>query len=151
MQIIDTNCEVLERPGLLDVSKCLLEVLQLNINLVSSLLSLGNLYCACTSYSALIGPESERGTYSLDLEGLDSLDMRTNVVGDGLEVLQELLGLVNDSLVFENSTIVIEVDSGGLAVELSVYPLRVRVALAEGLESSDGLCRDYIEFNIVLL
>ena len=39
----ETHSEVLEWPSLLNVSKGLLEVLQLNIDLVSGLLGLGNL------------------------------------------------------------------------------------------------------------
>lgn len=66
--------------------------------------------------------------------------MRADVVGDGLEVLQDLLGLINDSLVFQDRPIVREVDGRGLGVELGLYPLCVRVALAEGLEGGNGLC-----------
>ena len=78
-------------------------------------------------------------TYSLGLEGLNSLHVSRNVVGDGLEVPQELLSLVNDSLVLEYRTVVRKVDGGRLGVELRVNPLRIAVTLTERLESGDGL------------
>ena len=78
-------------------------------------------------------------TYSLGLEGLNSLHVPRNVVGDGLEVPQQLLSLIDDGLVLEYRTIVRKVHCSGLRVELRVHPLRVAVTLAECLESGDGL------------
>ena len=78
-------------------------------------------------------------TYSLSLEGLNSLHVPRNVVGDGLEVPQELLSFINDSLVLEYRTVVRKVDGGRLGVELCVDPLRVAVTFTERLKSGDGL------------
>lgn len=79
-------------------------------------------------------------TYSLNLEGLDSLDVRRHIVSDGLELFQKLLRLIYDSLVLQNRAVVREIDGSGLGSELCVHPLRVAVPLAEGLEGGDGLC-----------
>ena len=81
-------------------------------------------------------------THRLSLERLNGLDLRVHVVGDGLEVTEDLLGLVDDRLVAENRAVVLEVDRCRLCGELGMYPLGIHVALAEGLESSNGLCID---------
>lgn len=60
-------------------------------------------------------------------------------MSDRLEVLQELLGLIDNSLVLEHRAVVCKVDGGRLGGVLCVYPLCVAVTLAEGLESGDGL------------
>lgn len=41
-------------------------------------------------------------TYSLNLEGLDSLDVRRDIVSHGLELLQKLLCLIYNGLVLQN-------------------------------------------------
>lgn len=53
-------------------------------------------------------------TYSLGLESLNGLNLLIHVISDRLEVTEELLGFINDSLVFEDRSIVGEVNSGGL-------------------------------------
>mgnify|MGYP007051635911 CR=1 FL=1 len=80
--------------------------------------------------------------YSLGFEGLNGLEGCANVVGDGLELLQELLGLVNDSLVLQNGAVMSEVDGGGLIGVGGRHSLGVSVTLAEGLDSSNGLCEN---------
>ena len=84
--------------------------------------------------------QRRHATYRLGLERLNSLDLRAHVVRDGLELVEELLRLVHDRLVLEHRAVVREVDGGRLSVELGLYPLCVRVALAEGLQGGDGLC-----------
>ena len=79
-------------------------------------------------------------THGLRLKRLDRLDVRGNVVGDRLEVLNDLLGLVNDGLVLQHGAVVREVDGRRLRGILPVFALRVAVALAEGLDAGDGLC-----------
>ncbi len=78
-------------------------------------------------------------TYSLDLEGLNSLYVTGDIVNNRFEVLQELLSFIDDSFVLEHRSVVGKVDGGGLGGVLCVQPLRVTVTLAEGLESGDGL------------
>ena len=78
-------------------------------------------------------------TYSLCLEGLDGLEGSADIVGGGLEVLQVLLGVVNNSLVLQNRAVVSEVNGGGLAGVVVVDTLGIGVTLAEGLDGSDGL------------
>ena len=114
-----------------------LKVLELDVDLVSGLLGIGNLFR--NNIMSALYVHSLVYTDSLSLEGLNRLDVRGDVVGDGLKVLQNLLRLINDGLVFEDRAVVGKVDGGGLSVELSLYPLCVRVALAEGLESSNSL------------
>ncbi len=63
-----------------------------------------------------------------------------DIVAYGLEVFEELLGIINHSLVLEDGAVVGKVDSFRLSLQLCVYLLGVAVALAEGLESGDGLC-----------
>lgn len=59
--------------------------------------------------------------------------MRADVVGHRLEVLEGLLGLVDNSLVLQHITIMREIYAGRLGFELSVDALCVSMALAEGL------------------
>ena len=53
-------------------------------------------------------------THRLSLERLNGLDLSVHVVGDGLEVAEDLLSLVDDSLVAENGAVVVEVNGRGL-------------------------------------
>lgn len=78
-------------------------------------------------------------TYRLCLESLDRLDMRAHVVRNGLEIAEDLLRLIHDSLVLKDGAVVLEVDGGRLRGVLSIDALSVRVPLAEGLESRDRL------------
>ena len=80
-------------------------------------------------------------THGLGLERLNSLDLRAHVVRDGLEVAEDLLGLVDDSLVTENRTVVLEVDGRRLGSELALDALGIGVPLAERLEGRNSLCR----------
>ena len=68
----------------------------------------------------------------------DRFEMRIHVIRHRLEGRDEPLGLVNDSLVLEDRTIVRKVDSRGLGIERCVYALCISVSFAEGLESGDG-------------
>lgn len=65
--------------------------------------------------------------------------MRIYVVCDRLERSDELLSLVNDSLVLENRAVVGEVDGRGLLAEGRGRALGVGVALAERLQCGNGL------------
>ena len=77
--------------------------------------------------------------YSFGLESFYGLDMSINIVCHGLELVQQFLGVIYDPLVFQNRTIVGEVNRRGLRGELSVNTLSIGVALAESLKSSNGL------------
>jgi hypothetical protein len=52
--------------------------------------------------------------YSFRLESFNGLDVVVDIVSNRLEVLQELLGLIHDSLVLENGAVVSKVNGGGL-------------------------------------
>ena len=67
--------------------------------------------------------------------------MRAHIVGDGLEVAEDLLGLVDNGLVAEHRAVVCEVDGRRLGRELAMDALGVGIALPERLEGRDGLCR----------
>jgi len=110
--------QLIEGTGLLDVGKSRLELLQLDVNLCLSLLSLGN---------------------RLGLEGLNSFNVGVDIISNGLEVRHKLLDLVNDGLVLENGSVVGKVDGGGLGGERMLQTLSLAVPLAEGLEGGDGL------------
>lgn len=141
-----THGEILERTRILNVCERCLEILELRIDFLRRLLRLRNLKVARLSahipesLHILSGQQSGTCTHRLDLKRLDGLDVCAHVVGDRLELLQELLGLVNDGGVPQNRAVVSEVNSGGLRIELRVDALGIRVPLAEGLEGGDGLC-----------
>lgn len=78
-------------------------------------------------------------THSLGLEGLNSLDGAADVVGHRLEVLQQLLGLVNNSLVLQHRAVMSEIDGCRLRGVLVGEPLGIGVSLSEGLNSGNGL------------
>lgn len=67
--------------------------------------------------------------------------MGVNVVGHGLELLEQLLRLVDDALVAQYRAVVRDVDCGGFVGVLLLQPLRFRVAFSESLESGDGFYR----------
>ena len=79
-------------------------------------------------------------THRLGLERLNRLDLRAHIVGDGLEVAEDLLGLVDNGLVAEDRAVVCEVDGRRLGRELAMDALGVGIALPERLEGRDGLC-----------
>ena len=89
-------------------------------------------------------------THSLSLERLNGLDLRVHVVGDGLEVLQDLLGLVDDRLVLEDGAVVRKVDCRGLRCESVARQRRIVVALPERLQSRNGLCTRVVRFHLDL-
>ena len=78
-------------------------------------------------------------THSLGFEGLNSLDGAADVVGHGLEVLQQLLRLVNNGLVLQHRAVMSEVDGCRLRGVLVGEPLGIGVSLSEGLNSGNGL------------
>ena len=80
-------------------------------------------------------------THRLGFERLNRLDVCAHVVRDGFEVAEDLLSLVNDGLVAEDSAVVLEVNGRGLRSELCLNALGVAVPLAECLEGRNGLCR----------
>ena len=90
---------MVEWSGILDVGKGGLQLLELDVNLLFGFLSLGNLKTKTVSEKPFAGTGACFNTHSLGFEGLNSLDGAADVVGHGLEVLQQLLRLVNNGLV----------------------------------------------------
>ena len=86
-------------------------------------------------------------TYSLGLEGLDSLDVSADIVCHGLVARQNFFCLIDNGLVLQNRAVVREVYGGRLSLKLAMYPLGVGVTLAEGLEGSDSLCKIPLSFS----
>ena len=82
----------------------------------------------------------QRSTHRFGLERFDSFDVRIDVVCDGLKVLGELFGLVHDSLVFQDRSVVGKVDCRWLRRILSVEPLSICMPFAESLKRGDSLC-----------
>ena len=82
-----------------------------------------------------------KNTHRFGFERLNRLDVCAHVVRDGFEVAEDLLSLVNDGLVAEDSAVVLEVNGRGLRSELRLNALGVAVPLAECLEGRNGLCR----------
>jgi len=110
--------QVLEWSGLLDVLQCLLQVLELTVDLNLGLLG------------SLDG---------LGLESLNGLDLARDVVLLGLESRELLLDVVDDGGVLQETTVVGEVDSLLLALELGELAAGVIVALLEG-DKGVGSC-----------
>jgi hypothetical protein len=79
-------------------------------------------------------------THSLNLKRLNSLNMSTDIVRHGLEILQRLLSLIDDGLILEDGTVVGKVDGGGLGSKLGMETLGVGVSFPESLKGGDGLC-----------
>jgi hypothetical protein len=112
------HCEVLEGSGSLDVLQCLLQVLQLRVDLALGLL--GTLH-------------------GLSLERLDSLNLLADIVLLHLEAVQLLLDVVDDVLVLKRLAVVCEVDGLGLLRENLHSAAGVVVALLEGSERRRGV------------
>lgn len=113
--------KVVERPGVLDVLQCLLEVGELLVDDGLGLLG------------ALDG---------LGLESLDGLDLPVYVVGLGLVGAELLLDVVDDGLVLEDGAVVGEVDGLGLLGEDGDLAAGVIVALLERLEGGSGVATE---------
>ena len=117
-----------------------------SFNSSSILASVALAFSICTKESdfsaALSFWKTSEATYRLGLERLNSLDVCANVVRHRLELLQNLLSLIDDSLVLEHRTVVCEVDGRGLRVERAGDALGVAVPLPQGLQRSDGFCWD---------
>ena len=79
-------------------------------------------------------------SYSFRFESLYSLDVCACVVSNGLEILQKLLSLIDNSPVLQDRAVVRKIDSCGLRRVLGLETHSVSMALAEGLQSSNGLC-----------
>lgn len=109
------NSEILERPGLLNVFQCLVQILQFLIN--DTLRLLGALDSLC-------------------LESLNGLHLSLNIIGGWLEGLELLLDIVDDGLVLEDAAVVGEIDGRGLLLELLDLSASVVVAL---LECNEGV------------
>lgn len=110
--------QVLEWSGLLNVLQCLLQVLELNIDVGLGLLG------------SLDG---------LGLESLNGLDLAVDVVLLGLEGAELLLNVVDDGLVLEDTAVVGEVNGLLLLLELGELAAGVVVALLEGDKRVGGL------------
>ena len=66
--------------------------------------------------------------------------MLVHIVGHGLEVAQNTLSLIDNSLVLKDRAVVGKVDGGGLGRVLAVNALSLSMALAESLQGCDGFC-----------
>lgn len=112
------NRELLKAPCLLNVLQSLGQILQFQVDLLLG--SLGVLD-------------------SLGLKGLDSLELAVEVVCGGLEGIESLLDLVNDSLVLEGGPVVGKVDSSRQLGQLLDLALGGIVTRLEGLQRGHGL------------
>lgn len=83
--------------------------------------------------------------YRLRLEGFNRLHVRADIVCHRLEGLQDLLSLIDDVLVLENSAVVCEVEFGGLRFQRGGNTLGVAVTLPKSLERGNSLCRCHVE------
>jgi hypothetical protein len=115
----ETHRQVLEGTRILDVSERRLEVLQLDVDLRFRLLRLGNLTFGGSGSAARTSfffpervevrnwvQENGSGTHGFGFERLDGLDVRADVVRDGLKVAQDLLRFVDDGFVLQNGAVV---------------------------------------------
>lgn len=112
------DSEILEGTGSLDVFEGLLEVDKLGLNLALGLLGVLD---------------------GLGLEGVDGLQLAADVVGSGLEGLEVVLDLVDNSLVLEGLAVVGEVDGLGLLGQDLDLAAGIIVALLESLQGGGGL------------
>lgn len=80
-----------------------------------------------------------RKTYSFDFNSLDGFDLGLDIVGGGLEGLEGLLKLINDSLVLQDLAIVGKVNSGFLLLEIGKNATSLFITLTERAEGSNGL------------
>lgn len=138
----EANGEVLERTRLLDVVQRSLEVPELLVNLLGSLLGA---YDLCFQTVTPISPTIPRrfingkNTNGLGFERFDGLDVSADVVCHGLERLENALSLIDDSLVLNQRAVLGDVDGGGLGGQLVVDTESLGVSLAESLEGCNGL------------
>ena len=110
--------EVLPRSRVLDVAERLLEVLELDADLLLGL------------FGVLDG---------LDLERLDGAHLALDVVRLGLERLEVVLNLVDDTLLLEQRPVLLEVDLLRLLRQQLQASARVVVALLERLQGRGRL------------
>lgn len=118
---ITYDSEVLEGTGSLDVLQGLLEVDELLVDLALSLLGVLD---------------------SLGLESINGLQLAADIVRSGLEVLEVVLDLVNNSLVLQGLAVVGEVDGLGSLGQNLDLAAGIVVALLEGIERSGGLAAE---------
>lgn len=59
-------------------------------------------------------------THGLSLESSNGLQLSRHIVINSLELLEDLLSLSNDALVLEDTSVVLEVDFTGGALQLGV-------------------------------
>jgi hypothetical protein len=76
--------------------------------------------------------------YRLDFKGLDGIYVCIDIIRHRFEVFQQLLCLVDYSLVLQYGAVMCEVNGGRLRVVLSGEALGLRVSFAEGLERGNG-------------
>ncbi|KKA16138.1 hypothetical protein T310_10285 [Rasamsonia emersonii CBS 393.64] len=112
------HSEFIEGSGSLNVLQSLLQVGQLGLNLALSLLG---------------------ALQSLGLKGLDSLELAVQIVGGRLEVLEVVLDLIDDLLVFQDLAVVVEVDRLGLLRQHLDLAASIVVALLESLQRRSRL------------
>lgn len=62
-------------------------------------------------------------THGLSFESSDSLQLSRHIVINSLELLEDLLSLSNNALVLEDTSVVLEVDVTGGALQLGVVEL----------------------------
>ena len=78
-------------------------------------------------------------TNSLGFESIDGLELSLNIVGDGLELGEDLLSLGDDVLVAKDLAVVGKVDVGVLLLELGELTLGVVGTLTESRDLSEGV------------
>lgn len=83
-------------------------------------------------------------SYSFGLESLYGLDVCACVISNRIEVLQKLLGFINNGLVLQDRTVVRKIDSCGLRRVLGLETRSVSMAFTEGLQSGNGFCIDVV-------
>lgn len=115
------NSEFIEGTGGLDVLKGLLEVAEFSLNLALGLLG---------------------ALDSLGLESINGLQLAGNIVGGGLEVLELVLELFDNSLVLQDAAVTGEVDGLGLLGKELDLAARIVVTLLESLQRGSGLAAE---------
>lgn len=112
------DSEVLEGTGLLDVLEGSGEILELQVD-------------------GLLGGLGVLD--SLNLKGINGLELAADVVGGRLEVFEALLNLVDNGLVLQHGAVGGEVDRRGMLGQLLHLAASILVALLESLERGDGV------------
>jgi hypothetical protein len=87
--------QVLKWSGTLNVRQSSFEVLQFLVNFLDGFVCRSGL----GKIQSTLGAQDRATTYRLGLECLDGLDMTADIIGDWLEILESLLGLVDNRLV----------------------------------------------------